>query len=377
MARFSQPPKIVHFQHPTGEPVKVGACHRDPHDDAHVKYQAAQWNPDELPAYVDLRPHLTPIEDQGEVGSCTANALAGAVEYLEKRLNDSGERVSRLFIYYNERAQDGETSQDHGAALSDGIKVLKEDGACAEELWPYDKDRVFEKPTHEAYHAARPHSIDEAQRVNVQLHDMKHCLAEGYPFVFGLEIYDQFEKDGLENSGLITTPDKDTHEHAGGHAMLCVGYSDKDEVFLVRNSWGEDWGDAGYCYVPYEYLADPSYTHDLWTLRRAHDLDFSQGAGGGELPHGSIASFFEDYDDRTVPVGDDSTVIDTDNTDTQNTDTDDTDADNTNTDNNSGDSGDEPVASDESSGDDSSGDDSAGSDAGGSDDDGSDETPTE
>lgn len=297
---------IVHFAHPAGDGrvLKVGACHRDRHDPEHTHYEATQWQPDELPAFVDLRPHLTPIEDQGDVGSCTANALAGALEYLEKRVNGEEARVSRLFIYWNERDFEGNTSEDHGAALSDGIKALKEDGACTEEMWRYDKHLVFEKPHENAYDEAADHTIDEAHRVKIDLHDMRHCLAEGYPFVFGLQIYDAFQEDGAH--GRIRTPDPDAHQHCGGHAMLCVGYSDADQMFLVRNSWGPDWGDRGYCYVPYDYLGNPDYCHDAWTIRRAHNLDFSQGVSGGELPHGEKASFFDDNEDHTVSVGDDS-----------------------------------------------------------------------
>jgi C1A family cysteine protease len=298
--------KIVHFEHPAGDGrvLKVGACHRDRHDPLHTHYQASQWEPDQLPAFVDLRPHLTPIEDQGDVGSCTANALAGALEYLEKRTNGHDGRVSRLFIYWNERDFEGNTSEDHGAALSDGIKALKEEGACTERTWRYDKQLVFEKPHDDAYDEAADHTIDEAHRVKIDLHHMRHCLAEGYPFVFGLQIFDAFQTDGAH--GIIRTPDPDAHQHCGGHAMLCVGYSDDDQVFLVRNSWGPDWGDNGYCYVPYDYLTNPDYCHDAWTIRRAHNLDFSQGVAGGELPHGEKTSFFEDNGDHTVSVRDDA-----------------------------------------------------------------------
>jgi C1A family cysteine protease len=288
-------PKIVHFDHPEGggRTLKVGACHKDRYDPEHTHYDASQWEPDDLPGFVDLRGHLTPVEDQGDVGSCTANALAGALEYLEKRTNGHEGRVSRLFIYWNERDFEDNTGEDHGAALSDGVKALKEDGACTEATWKYDKHLVFKKPRDEAYEEAADHTIDEAHRVKIDLHHMRHCLAEGYPFVFGLQIYDAFQDDGLH--GRIRTPDPETHGHCGAHAMLCVGYSDEDQVFLVRNSWGPRWGDRGYCYIPYDYMANPDYCHDAWTIRRAHNLDFTQGVAGGEpSPHGAKSSFFED-----------------------------------------------------------------------------------
>ncbi len=289
-------PAIVHFDHPDGErKLRIGACRKDKHDPSHSHYQANQFAPDELPKFVDLRPHLTEVEDQGDLGSCTANALAGAVEYLEKRLNDNPERVSRLFLYWNERDFEQAADKDAGAALSDGIKSLKEDGICSEDVWPYDVDNVFDQPHDEAYDAASDHTIDEAHRVKIELHDLRHCLAEGYPFVFGLQIYSPFEDVG--DDGRVALPDPNEHDACGGHAMLCVGYSDADEVFVVRNSWGPEWGDEGYCYVPYEYLSNAQMAHDAWTLRRAHDLDFNQGAAGAEKPHGERASFFQDIDD--------------------------------------------------------------------------------
>ena len=320
--------KIVHFQHPAGDgrTVKVGACVPDKHDHGHGRYSATQWEPDELPAFVDLRSHLTPVEDQGEVGSCTANALAGALEYLEKRTNGAEGRVSRLFIYWNERDVEGSTAEDHGAALSDGIKVLKGDGACSEDTWEYSKDNVFEQPADEAYAEAKDHTIDEAHKVQIELHDMRHCLSEGYPFVFGLDVYDAFQDEGAH--GRITTPDPDTHQHCGGHAMLAVGYSDKDQVFLVRNSWGPDWGDSGYCYIPYEYLASSKYCRDAWTIRKAHNLDFTQGAGGSELPHGDKDSFFDGGDGQAA-AADDADSSDADSSDADSAEADSTDADST------------------------------------------------
>ena len=99
-----------------GRQLRVGAYKKDPDGVDDPRYGASRFAPDELPPFVDLREHLTPVEDQGDVGSCTANALAGAYEYLEKRIAGAEGRVSRLFIYWNERDYEGATSEDHGAA---------------------------------------------------------------------------------------------------------------------------------------------------------------------------------------------------------------------------------------------------------------------
>ena len=212
------------------------------------------------------------MEQQGEIGSCTANAMAGAYEYLAKRKFGHADDVSRLFIYYNARELDGCTDKDEGTYLRNCIKVLREYGACSEEIWSYDKRRLFEQPHEEAYAQAINFLIEDAQRINVDLYEMRHCLAEGYPFAFGLELFESFDK--AETNGRVPMPNPDREESQGGHAMLCVGYSDQDRVFLVRNSWGSDWGDQGYCYIPYDYMTDLDLNGDCWTIRSVTDADF-------------------------------------------------------------------------------------------------------
>ena len=273
-----------YFTHPNGSKVRVGALKRDEPDPSAPVYDATKYAAGELPPMVDLRPHMSPVENQGDIGSCTGNALAGALEYLENRIGGSFVDISRLFIYWNERELAGETDKDEGARIANGIKSLKEKGACSEITWPYDasKDgRIFQRPHDDAYNEAARHTIDEAHKVAVNVDDMRHCLAEGYPIVIGVEIYRSFEKDG--HHGRISMP-AEGEKCEGGHAMCVVGYSDTDRVFIVRNSWGEDWGDGGYCYFPYDYMGDPQYGHDYWTIRKAHNLDFGQGVGGQPMP---------------------------------------------------------------------------------------------
>ncbi len=279
--------------HPRGHDVVVGACKKDEHDPNDTHYDVHQnVDPANLPGFVDLREWLTPVEDQGELGSCTANAIAGAYEYLEKRTTGREGEVSRLFVYFQERKLEGNENKDSGATLRNGMKVLQKLGACSERTWPYDIHSFANEPHQDAYSEAEQHLIDEYRRVPVDAHAMKTCLAEGYPFVFGMRIYKAFEDDGQH--GRISLP-RAGEKDMGSHAMLACGYSDKDEVFVVRNSWGTDWGDKGYCYVPYDYLADSEQTDDCWTVRRAHNLDFSQSAepGGSAHPSGRL-SFFDD-----------------------------------------------------------------------------------
>ncbi|NER32524.1 MAG: C1 family peptidase [Oscillatoria sp. SIO1A7] len=270
MTKKSQ--KLIAIARSTGKRLKLGSYRPDKEDPNDKKYAADRYSSEELPSRVDLRQHMSAVEDQGEVGSCTANAMAGAYEYLAKRtLGYSGD-VSRLFVYYNARALEAEHKKDVGTSLRNCIQVLRVMGTCAEEIWPYDPETLNERPSSEAYEDAARFLIEDAQRINIDLDAMKHCLAEGYPFAFGLVLFESFMKS---RQGRIPMPDLENEQFLGGHAMLCVGYSDQSQVFVARNSWGSDWGDKGYCYIPYDYIANPQYCADCWTIRKVTDLDFT------------------------------------------------------------------------------------------------------
>jgi hypothetical protein len=221
------------------------------------------------PRQVDLRPFLTPVEDQSATNSCAANAVAGAVEYLIKRAHgDESYDVSRLFIYYNGRAADGEEIEDEGCVLQSAIAGLEESGACSEETWPFDEENVNEPPDDDAFAEAESFSIEGAEQVPTNLNAWRAALADGHPIIFGLKLFGSFDKHRKPGLVPMPTPSDLGREGHGGHAMLCVGYSDVDEVFIVRNSWGEEWGDQGYCYLPYRYVMNPDYNFDdSWIIR--------------------------------------------------------------------------------------------------------------
>jgi C1A family cysteine protease len=222
-----------------------------------------------LPPSVDLSPDCSPVEDQGQLGSCTANALVGALEFLEKKDGAPFADLSRLFVYYNERAIEGTVSQDSGAFIRDGIKSLAKQGVCREDTWPYDIATFTQKPAKACYTAARKHKILSYYRIET-LDEMRTCLATGYPFVFGFTVYEAFESRQVARTGALNLP-KRTEKNVGGHAVLAVGYNDKRKRFLIRNSWGADWGKAGYFTMPYAYLANPKLADDRWTIRTAKE----------------------------------------------------------------------------------------------------------
>ncbi len=233
---------------------------------------------DGIPAGVDLRSLCPEVYDQEQIGSCTANAIAAALEFDMMKQGMEAFRPSRLFIYYNERAMEGTIGSDAGAQIRDGIKSVGSQGDCPESEWPYDGSparpdgtfppghRAALEPTPQCYQDAVQHTAMSYLSVNQNLADMKGCLAAGYPFVFGFTVYESFESTEVAQTGNVPMP-ASGEEIKGGHAVVAVGYDDEDQLFICRNSWGPKWGDAGYFYMPYAYLIDSNLAADFWTIR--------------------------------------------------------------------------------------------------------------
>ncbi|UJR16844.1 hypothetical protein I4U23_003743 [Adineta vaga] len=236
------------------------------------------YAPADLPHKVDLRSDMTPVEDQSRIGSCVANCLAGAYEYLTKKSDRGNTDVSRLFIYYNGRARDGrsKTLTDSGCTMTSAIEALEEFGTCLESIWPYNIPDVNTRPSDRAYQEAKNHKITEALQIEINLNEMKSCLAQGFPFAFGLRLFKSFDK--ASTTGVVPAPNASdrTRSSHGCHALLAVGYSDHSRSFIVRNSWGADWGDGGYCYIPYDYMTNPDLCFDAWAVRKLSSDDFGR-----------------------------------------------------------------------------------------------------
>jgi C1A family cysteine protease len=220
-----------------------------------------------LPGKADLRPQLPPVYNQLQVNSCTANAIAAAMEFDEIRQGaKKAHTPSRLFIYYNEREIEGTVGKDKGACIRDGIKVIGKHGDCHEKLWPYRMRNIELKPPKECYRRARHYKVVEYQRMRHKLEELKSCLAAGFPFVFGFKVFESFQGEAIKKTGKLNLPTKG-EKFIGLHAVLAAGYDDSVGRFIVRNSWGRKWGLNGYFTMPYKYLVDPELAHDFWTIR--------------------------------------------------------------------------------------------------------------
>lgn len=213
-------------------------------------------------------------------GNCTANAINAGHQFDQVKLllpsNYTSADVmvaitksfvpSRLFVYYNERAMEGNINEDAGANIRDGIKSVANLGVCRETIWPYDIDQFRTRPSDACYVEALKHQVESYHAVDQDLNSLKSCLAEGYPIVFGFSVYESFESDVVTKTGVMPMP-LDSESMLGGHAVMCVGYDDAKQWFIIRNSWGEDWGDKGYFYMPYAYITNASLASDFWTIR--------------------------------------------------------------------------------------------------------------
>ena len=236
---------------------------------------AAPAPPAPLPSAVDLGGKCTPVYDQGQLGSCTGNAIAGALDFERLRQGLPAYAPSRLFIYYNERVMEHTVNSDAGAQIRDGIKSVAKFGACSENpasgapinsIWAYDIAQFEQKPPPPCYAASKLDRVLSYMRLSQTLAQLKGCLAAGFPFVFGITVYASFESDAVAKSGDVPLPSPG-EQVMGGHAVMAVGYDDTAGRFLVRNSWGPSWGKNGYFTLPYAYPIDPHLASDFWTIR--------------------------------------------------------------------------------------------------------------
>ncbi len=228
-------------------------------------YSAASITLDTISASVDLRASMPKVYDQGQLGSCTAQSIAGAIQYDMIRDKKRDFIPSRLFIYYNERVLENSVNSDSGAELRDGIKVVHGIGYCSEKIQPYTISKFKTQPSQKCYSDASKHKIMNYERLSRDLNVFKSCLAEGNPIIFGFSVYESFESRETSTTGIMHLPTK-YEDQLGGHAVVMVGYTENN-MFICRNSWGDSWGEKGYFYMPAEYLTTRGLSADFWTIK--------------------------------------------------------------------------------------------------------------
>lgn len=247
-----------------------------------------------LPGSIDLRNWCSPVEDQGSLGSCTAHAGAGIIEYYERKSFGRHIDASRLFLYKVTRNL-MRIKGDTGAFLRTTMGAMVLFGVPPEEYWPYTEDeKGFDRePPAFCYAFAQNYQTVKYFRHDppgtpgdVVLNKVKMYLSAGHPSMFGFTVYNSIEQ--AEDTGKIPFPSP-KEKREGGHAVLAIGYDDKMKIknrygkvettgaLLIRNSWGKAWGENGYGWLPYEYVLR-GLAEDLWSVLKKEWIDTGQFA---------------------------------------------------------------------------------------------------
>ena len=217
-----------------------------------------------LPGRVDLRAECPPVEDQGPIGACTANAVVGALEYLQRRGGLDHIDLSRLFVYYNARQLGDCTDVDSGTCLSHVLAGVLAHGACEESLWPNHADKVTVRPSQACYDNAQQHQAIEFAMTPLGERTMQ-AVARGLPVVFTTFMPRSYY-DAAADTGEAPPPGTAQGPVDVGHCMLIVGYDTGGQYWIARNSWGESWGDGGYFRIPFLTLQAYSVPEHFWVI---------------------------------------------------------------------------------------------------------------
>lgn len=251
----------------------------------------------DFPKRIDLRVFMSPVEDQGRLGSCTAQAVTGLIEYLQIINHGCYVDCSRLFLYKTTRNLLG-LQGDTGATIRESIKATRLFGACPEHFWPYNISRFEGEPSSFCYAFASNYKGLSYYRL-ADLTEILRSIAQGYPVALGFSCFESLQSRTVSSTGVIPYPDR-SEQSIGGHAVLAVGYFLKeaaregepndDGYLIIRNSWGSDWGIAGYGFLPFRYIqgkiegvdrsATPALSDDYWTIAMLEcpDLDNARQA---------------------------------------------------------------------------------------------------
>lgn len=207
---------------------------------------------------------MPPIYEQGQIGSCTANAAARLYQYELYRQHLPDFMPSRLFDYYNERLLQGDPGADDGATVKNAMDALKGYGTVPESEWPYSENPL-RAPTPSLYGSALQNVVTSYASVQQDALAIESAIASGHPVQFGIMAYASFESQAVADTGLVPMPDARTDALLGGHSVVATGYM-HGESWWVANSWGTAWGIGGYCQMPWAYLLDPDLAGDFFVI---------------------------------------------------------------------------------------------------------------
>ena len=246
------------------------------HSDRIYNLERKVYRSEELPEVFSLREHMPPVYNQGELGSCTGNGIAAVLESAEiKQGIQPTETPSRLFIYYGERVIEGTVETDSGAQIRDGIQVVATEGAPPEKYWPYEIQKFKEKPSAEADEQAKKYKAIEYLKVlaGTAGSPVRSPIQDGLPVVFGFTVPASFESQTWNPAAEFLPLPAQGEESIGGHCVVIVGWDFSLKrfpvnVFEIRNSWGDEWGEQGYFWMDARYIYEPTrgLSSDFWVI---------------------------------------------------------------------------------------------------------------
>lgn len=219
----------------------------------------------------DLRQYCSPVEDQMTLSSCNACSVVGALEFLMIKSGKGLVNLSPLFLYYNGRKLAGMEARDSGLMSHHATAAVMAYGVCEEKTWPYKLDRYAVEPPRNCYmDATRFEAVQYARLGSAE--EAKVSLSEGVPVVFGFDMPRAYYDSGA-TSGLMANVGSFDNQPQTGHSMLVVGFDDMEKTWLVRNSWGEDYGEKGYVRIPYDLANKYVWNDDMWVMGSLATLD--------------------------------------------------------------------------------------------------------